>query len=220
MKNGRLIVFDDVSCQAINAVVRFVLANRDYELVEVLEFPRTGIVGICPFSSAPENCAGYAKRAPLLRFLKIVVLNRTTEKWNATVGPEAAAAFQSLYEWVRVVHGFNKNHGHPCRPLTNRYVLVCAQRWIVLAGKKVAFNQGVRSREQIRLLVLGGSRMRANGPSRASQAPSLLDRDYTAALSAEQRRRSHGARVAVGVHRRPGMVSILVWWQCPAGLGD
>jgi len=80
MKNGRLIVFDDVSCQAINAVVRFVLANRDYELVEVLEFPRTGIVGICPFSSAPENCAGYAKRAPLLRFLKIVVLNRTTEK--------------------------------------------------------------------------------------------------------------------------------------------
>jgi hypothetical protein len=37
MENGGVIVFDDVSWQSVNAVVRFVLANRDYELVEVLE---------------------------------------------------------------------------------------------------------------------------------------------------------------------------------------
>jgi hypothetical protein len=58
-------------------------------------------------------------------------------KWNVTVGPEAAVSpFQSPYEWVRAVHGFNKNHGHPCRPLTNDYVPACAERRIVLAGKK------------------------------------------------------------------------------------
>jgi predicted O-methyltransferase YrrM len=38
---GGVIVFDDVGLQPINAVVRFVLANRDYELVEVLEQLRT-----------------------------------------------------------------------------------------------------------------------------------------------------------------------------------
>src|SRR5262249_46370140 len=43
MENGGVIVFDDVGYPAINAVVRFVLANREYELVEVLEQPRTGI---------------------------------------------------------------------------------------------------------------------------------------------------------------------------------
>jgi predicted O-methyltransferase YrrM len=40
---GGVIVFDDVGLQSINAVVRFVLANRDYELVEVLEPLRTGV---------------------------------------------------------------------------------------------------------------------------------------------------------------------------------
>jgi len=42
MENGGVIVFDDVGYPAINAVVRFVLANHDYEVVEVLEYPRTG----------------------------------------------------------------------------------------------------------------------------------------------------------------------------------
>jgi predicted O-methyltransferase YrrM len=40
---GGVIVFDDVGLQPVNAVVRFVLANRDYELVEVLEQLRTGV---------------------------------------------------------------------------------------------------------------------------------------------------------------------------------
>jgi len=40
---GGVIVFDDVGLQPVNAVVRFVLANRDYELVEVLEQMRTGV---------------------------------------------------------------------------------------------------------------------------------------------------------------------------------
>ena len=40
---GGVIVFDDVNLPPINAVVRFVLANRDYELVEVLQQPRTGV---------------------------------------------------------------------------------------------------------------------------------------------------------------------------------
>jgi predicted O-methyltransferase YrrM len=40
---GGVIVFDDVGYPAVNAMVRFVLANRDYELVEVLEQPRTGV---------------------------------------------------------------------------------------------------------------------------------------------------------------------------------
>ena len=40
---GGVIVFDDVGLQPVNAVVRFVLANRDYELVEVLKQPRTGV---------------------------------------------------------------------------------------------------------------------------------------------------------------------------------
>jgi predicted O-methyltransferase YrrM len=43
MENGGVVVFDDVGFQAINAVVRFVLANRNYELVETLEYPRTGV---------------------------------------------------------------------------------------------------------------------------------------------------------------------------------
>jgi predicted O-methyltransferase YrrM len=43
MENGGVIVFDDVGYQAINAVVRFVLANRDYELVETLNQPRTAV---------------------------------------------------------------------------------------------------------------------------------------------------------------------------------
>jgi predicted O-methyltransferase YrrM len=43
MENGGVIVFDDVGYQAVNAVVRFVLANRDYELVETLSQPRTGV---------------------------------------------------------------------------------------------------------------------------------------------------------------------------------
>jgi predicted O-methyltransferase YrrM len=43
MENGGVIVFDDVGYPAINAVVRFALANRDYELVEALEYPRTGM---------------------------------------------------------------------------------------------------------------------------------------------------------------------------------
>ena len=44
MEIGGVIVFDDVIWPAINAVVRFVLANRDYELVEALEQPRTSAV--------------------------------------------------------------------------------------------------------------------------------------------------------------------------------
>ena len=61
--------------------------------------------------------------------------------------------------------------------------------------------------------------MRANARSRASQARSLLDRDYMAAPTAGcragepapgQKRRQHGARAAVGVHRWASMVSILV----------
>ena len=40
---GGVIVFDDVGLQPVNAVVRFVLANRNYELVEVLEQLRTGV---------------------------------------------------------------------------------------------------------------------------------------------------------------------------------
>ena len=44
MEIGGVIVFDDVGWPAINAVVRFVLANRDYELVEALEQPRTSAV--------------------------------------------------------------------------------------------------------------------------------------------------------------------------------
>ena len=40
---GGVIVFDDVWLQSVKAVLRFVLANRDYELVEVLEIPRTGV---------------------------------------------------------------------------------------------------------------------------------------------------------------------------------
>jgi predicted O-methyltransferase YrrM len=40
---GGAMVFDDVNLKPVNAVVRFVLANRNYELVEVLEHPRTGI---------------------------------------------------------------------------------------------------------------------------------------------------------------------------------
>jgi predicted O-methyltransferase YrrM len=44
MENGGVIVFDDVGYPAVNAVLRFVLANRDYELVEVLKYPRTGLV--------------------------------------------------------------------------------------------------------------------------------------------------------------------------------
>jgi predicted O-methyltransferase YrrM len=43
LETGGVIVFDDVGFPSINLVVRFVLANRDYELVEVLEYPRTGI---------------------------------------------------------------------------------------------------------------------------------------------------------------------------------
>src|SRR5262245_48985641 len=38
---GGVIVFDDVGYPAINAVVRFVLANHDYELIEALQQPRT-----------------------------------------------------------------------------------------------------------------------------------------------------------------------------------
>jgi hypothetical protein len=50
-------------------------------------------------------------------------MTRTTEKVRMLLsGRRQPAPFQSLYEWVRVVLGFNKNHGHPCRPLTNRYV--------------------------------------------------------------------------------------------------
>jgi predicted O-methyltransferase YrrM len=41
MEIGGVIVFDDVGYPAINAVVRFVLANRNYELIEALEQPRT-----------------------------------------------------------------------------------------------------------------------------------------------------------------------------------
>src|SRR5262245_20068191 len=40
---GGVTVFDDVNFQSVNAVLRFVLANRGYELVEVLEARRTGI---------------------------------------------------------------------------------------------------------------------------------------------------------------------------------
>jgi predicted O-methyltransferase YrrM len=36
LETGGVIVFDDVELQSINAVVRFVLANRHYELIEVL----------------------------------------------------------------------------------------------------------------------------------------------------------------------------------------
>jgi predicted O-methyltransferase YrrM len=44
METGGVIVFDDVGWPAINAVVRFVLANRDYELAEaLLEQPRTSL---------------------------------------------------------------------------------------------------------------------------------------------------------------------------------
>jgi predicted O-methyltransferase YrrM len=39
---GGVIVFDDVGLQPVNAVVRFVLANRNYELIEVLKQLPTG----------------------------------------------------------------------------------------------------------------------------------------------------------------------------------
>ncbi len=38
LREGGLIVFDDVGYPAINAVVRFVLTNRDYELVKALTY--------------------------------------------------------------------------------------------------------------------------------------------------------------------------------------
>ena len=43
LERGGIIVFDDVALQPVNAVLRFVLANRQYELIEVLELPRTGL---------------------------------------------------------------------------------------------------------------------------------------------------------------------------------
>ena len=42
---GGVIVFDDVGLQPVNAVLRFVLANRHYELVEVLQQPLQAIPG-------------------------------------------------------------------------------------------------------------------------------------------------------------------------------
>jgi predicted O-methyltransferase YrrM len=39
LATGGCIVFDDVGYPAVNAVVRFILANRDYELVKALRFP-------------------------------------------------------------------------------------------------------------------------------------------------------------------------------------
>lgn len=38
LEKGGCIVFDDVGYPAVNAVVRFILANRDYELVKALRF--------------------------------------------------------------------------------------------------------------------------------------------------------------------------------------
>lgn len=38
LETGGVVVFDDVGYPAINAVVRFILANRAYELVRVLEY--------------------------------------------------------------------------------------------------------------------------------------------------------------------------------------
>jgi len=38
LRDGGVVVFDDVGYPAINAVVRFILANRDYELVKALQF--------------------------------------------------------------------------------------------------------------------------------------------------------------------------------------
>jgi hypothetical protein len=40
LESGGIVVFDDVGYPALNAVVRFVLANRDYELVAALPFSR------------------------------------------------------------------------------------------------------------------------------------------------------------------------------------
>lgn len=42
LRDGGFIVFDDVGYPAINAVVRFVLANRDYELVKALTYDVPG----------------------------------------------------------------------------------------------------------------------------------------------------------------------------------
>jgi len=39
LEDGGIVVFDDVGYPAINAVVRFILANRDYELVKTLQVP-------------------------------------------------------------------------------------------------------------------------------------------------------------------------------------
>ena len=38
LEEGGFVLFDDVGYPAINAVVRFILANRDYELVKALQF--------------------------------------------------------------------------------------------------------------------------------------------------------------------------------------
>ena len=46
LETGGFVVFDDVGYPAINAVVRFILANRDYELVKALhseQQPTTGL---------------------------------------------------------------------------------------------------------------------------------------------------------------------------------
>ena len=43
MEIGGVIVFDDVGFPAIKAVLRFLLANREYELVEVLQQPRPAL---------------------------------------------------------------------------------------------------------------------------------------------------------------------------------
>ena len=44
LDTGGVIIFDDVGYQSINAVVRFILSNRDYELVEALYEPPTPAV--------------------------------------------------------------------------------------------------------------------------------------------------------------------------------
>lgn len=46
LETGGFIVFDDVGYPAINAVVRFILANRDYELVKALPFGKQPSAGL------------------------------------------------------------------------------------------------------------------------------------------------------------------------------
>lgn len=56
LHDGGVIVFDDVGYPAINAVVRFILANRDYELFAALPIPEP-LPSVIRFSRAVKRVA-------------------------------------------------------------------------------------------------------------------------------------------------------------------